>query len=177
MFETLPQDLSLLRLRRLRPSDLEAFYVYRSDPAVARYQGWEPMTIGDASDYLKAQSDQSPHVPGTWRQLAIVDITTDLLVGDMGVWLSSDCLKAEFGLSITPDAQGHGYGSESVIGLIDLLFLSTPVLEIEASTDTRNSSCLATLRRAGMRQVDTRQAEYKGEICTECVFSVRKAEG
>ena len=30
-----------LVLRRFRPEDLDAFVAYRSDPQVARYQGWE----------------------------------------------------------------------------------------------------------------------------------------
>jgi len=29
-----------LELQRFRPDDLAAFVAYRSDPAVARYQGW-----------------------------------------------------------------------------------------------------------------------------------------
>lgn len=175
MFEKLPHDLSRLRLRPLRRGDVEAFHLYRSDPVVARYQGWEPMTMVEAIDFVESQSNEPSHEPGTWRQLAIADISTDLLVGDMGLWISPDRLKAEFGLSITPHAQGHGYGAESVVGLIGLLFLVTSVVEIEASTDTRNLPCLATLRSAGMRQVDTRRAEFKGEACTECVFSISKA--
>lgn len=177
MFETLPHRLSRLNLRALRPSDLEKFYEYRSDPAVARYQGLEPMSIAEATDYLASQSDQSTHMPGTWRQLAIADLETDSLVGDMGIWLSSDCQKAEVGLSISPIAQGNGYGAESIRGLIKLLFVSTSVVEIEASTDIRNLPCLAALRRAGFNQLDTRQAEYKGEFCTECIFLVRRDEG
>ncbi len=33
---------SRLYLRRFRESDVEAFARYRSDPAVARYPGWDP---------------------------------------------------------------------------------------------------------------------------------------
>jgi RimJ/RimL family protein N-acetyltransferase len=176
MFERLPHSLNRLRLRTLRPDDLEAFHAYRSDPVVARYQGWEPMTIREATDFLQAQASQTSHSPGTWRQFAIAD-QSDLLIGDIGLWLSPDCLQAEFGLSITPSAQGNGYGVECVRGLIEILFSATPVTEVVASTDIRNLACLAVLTRSGMRHVDTRQAEYKGEICTEHVFSSRKAEG
>ena len=60
--------------------------------------------------------------------------------------------------------------------LIGLLFSATPVTEVTASTDIRNAACLAVLANAGMGHVDTRQAEYKGEPCTEQVFSVRRLE-
>ena len=33
-------ETARLRLRRFRPKDAPAFAAYRSDPAVARYQGW-----------------------------------------------------------------------------------------------------------------------------------------
>ena len=176
MFERLPHSLNRLRLRTLRPDDLEAFHAYRSDPVVARYQGWEPMTTQEATDFLQAQISLSSHAPDIWRQLAIADLKSDLLIGDIGVWLSADCLQAEFGLSITPSAQGNGYGAECVHGLIELLFSTTPVTEVVASTDIRNLACLAVLTRSGMCHMDTRQAEYKGEICTEHVFSARKTD-
>lgn len=175
MFATLPHNLERVRLRMLRADDLEAFHAYRSDPVVARYQGWEPMTQSEAADFLHAQSSPVEHVPGTWRQLGVAELESDALVGDVGVWLSPDSRQAEFGISIASAAQGHGYGTECVRGLIALVFSTTPVTEIVASTDARNVSCLTVLARSGMRQVDTRQAEYKGEMCTEDVFSLRKA--
>lgn len=135
------------------------------------------MTTLEATDFLRSQSSQTSHAPGTWRQSAIADLQSDLLIGDIGLWLSPDCLQAEFGLSITPEAQGNGYGTECVCGLIGLLFSTTSVTEVIASADIRNLACLAVLAHAGMHHIDTRQAEYKGEICTEHVFSARRAEG
>ncbi len=135
------------------------------------------MTGPEALAFLEAQAGRAGFLPATWSQIAIADLQTDVLVGDMGIYLSADSSRAEFGLSITPAAQGKGYGSESVRGLIGLLFSATPAMEVMASTDIRNPACLAVLANAGMRHVDTRQAEYKGELCTEQVFSVRRLEG
>ena len=135
------------------------------------------MTSWESSDFLRSQASQTGHAPEAWRQLAIADLKSDVLIGDVGVWLSPDCLQAEFGLSITPSAQGNGYGAECVRGLIELLFSATSVTEVVASADIRNLACLAVLAHSGMRRRHTRKAECKGEICTEHVFSVRKAEG
>lgn len=135
------------------------------------------MATGEAADFLRAQSKQTCHVPGTWRQLAIADLQSDMLIGDIGLWLSPDCVQAEFGLSITPEAQGHGYGTECVRGLIELLLSTTSVTEVVACADSRNLACLAVLAHADMQHIGTRQAAYKGELCTEHVFSARRAEG
>ncbi|MGY0558166.1 MULTISPECIES: GNAT family N-acetyltransferase [unclassified Lysobacter] len=176
MFDHLPYNLQRLRLRSLRQDDLSAFHAYRCDAEVARLQGWSPMTAADASGFLESQVQHACLVPGAWHQLGIASVENDLLIGDAGIWLSPDCAQAEFGLSITPAAQGNGYGTECARGLIGLLFSATPVAEIVASTDARNAACLTILARSGMRQIDTRQVDYKGEICTEQVFSVGRTE-
>ena len=135
------------------------------------------MTELEALSFIESQAKQANFLPDTWCQFAIADLKTDTLIGDMGIYLSPDSLQAEFGLSIAPGAQGNGYGTESVRGLIDILFSATPVMEVVASTDIRNSPCLSVLAHAGMRHVYTRQAEYKRELCTEYVFSVLRPEG
>lgn len=134
------------------------------------------MTQRAAMDFLCAEAARTEHAPGTWRQLAVAERSTDRLVGDAGVWLAPDGLQAEFGLSISPCVQGRGYGTECVRGLIALLFAHTPVAEIVASTDARNAACLALLARSGMREVAVRQAEYKGELCTERVFALCRGD-
>lgn len=174
MFEALPHRLNRLTFRTLRTSDLESFHSYRSDAAVARFQGWEPMAVSECTTYLTTHSIQCSHAPGTWRQLAVAEITTDSLVGDIGVWLSEDGKNAQVGLTIAPGFQGKGYASESLRGLSELLFSSTPVVEIRASTDARNLSCIAALKRAGFHETEKLRAEYKGELCTEIVFMVSK---
>lgn len=175
MFERLPWTVDRLVLRPLRLDDLDAFHAYRSDPAVARFQGWAPMTRLDAAAFLQAQAALRDVLPGSWAQLAIARRDDDLLVGDAGLWLSGDGSRAEFGLSITPAVQGRGHGTEAVRALLGLLFATTAVQRVEACTDLRNLPCLAALERAGMARIAVRQAEYKGEACTEQVFALERS--
>lgn len=39
-------------LRKLEPKDLDAFHAYRSDPVVARYQGWSAMHREGAQSFF-----------------------------------------------------------------------------------------------------------------------------
>jgi RimJ/RimL family protein N-acetyltransferase len=128
----------------------------------------------EATEYLRLESSQREYEPGTWRQLAIAELETDQLIGDMGICLSHDCAQAEFGLSITSSAQRKGYGVECVRGLLHLLFATTPITQVVANTDIRNLACRAVLERSGMQHVDTRQAEYKGENCTEFWYRIKR---
>lgn len=42
-------------LRRLVPADAPAMFAYRSDPDVARYQGWDPGTTADVEGFIADQ--------------------------------------------------------------------------------------------------------------------------
>lgn len=168
--------LSRLRLRPLRADDLEPFLGYRSDPVVARFQGWTPMSRPEAAAFLAAHASASGFIPGRWLQIAIAEASSDLLVGDLGVCLASGQHTAEFGITITPSAQRKGYAVEAIRGLVRLLFSTTPVATVIACTDFRNAACIAALERAGMSGGEPRKAEYKGEACLERVFSVERAE-
>jgi RimJ/RimL family protein N-acetyltransferase len=92
----------------------------------------------------------------------------------LGVWLAPDARWAEFGVSLHPEAQGGGLGREAVAALIGLLFAHTSAQRVVAATDTRNLACLRMLERVGMRLVNTAEAEYKGEMCSEHVFALER---
>ena len=172
-----PQTPQRVRLRPLREDDLDAFHTYRSNPEVARLQGWEPISRQEAADLLKGNASVHGFVPGGWVQLAIAQSQSDRLLGDLGVFLAPDQSTAELGITITPAAQGNGYATEAIGQLLDLLFTSTPVVEVIACTDIRNAPCIGALKRSGMSSTGKRQAEYKGELCTEIIFSIQRPEG
>lgn len=51
-----------LILRPFQDSDLEPFVAYRSDPEVARYQGWEaPYSVESAMEFIYAFRDLGLH--------------------------------------------------------------------------------------------------------------------
>ena len=174
LFEYLPHVCARIRLRKLRASDFRAFYAYRSDPDVARYQGWLPMSETEAADCLREYSRNAGLEPGEWAQIGIAAVEDDQLIGDIGVWLAPDGRWAEFGVSLHPQFQGHGMGRESTSALTALLFAQTAVQRVVAVTDTRNLACIALLQSLGMRLVDTAEAQCKGEACSEHVFAIER---
>lgn len=176
MFDRLPYQLERIQLRRLRPADLPDFLAYRRDPEVARFQGWAPMADSDAAAFLEDHGKHASLTPGAWHQLAIAQRESDRLIGDAGVWLSPDSAQAEVGISMGLSVQGKGYGSDCLQGLFDLIFSATPVLEIVGHVDARNAACLSMLARSDMSRAGTRQEEYKGEVCTEHSFSIRRTD-
>lgn len=185
-FGRLPLQLTRLQLRLLSSADLHEFQAYRSDPLVARFQGWSPMSDEEATAFLREEAAHRKLRPGAWHQLGIAlplgcgassasplvgsASSASLLVGDIGLWLSPDASEAEFGVTLARGHQGLGYAREALGGLLDLLDATTGVLKLHARTDSRNSACLALLVKLGMRHVGSATEVYKGETCIDELF-------
>jgi len=158
-------------LRRLRTSDLTVFQVYRTDPELARYQGWSAMPDGEALAFIEEMSVAPLLKPGAWSQIAIADPDTDLLIGDLGLFLGRDSSYAEIGFTISSDAQGRGIGTAAARAAIAMIFAYTRAARVLGITDSRNTASVRVLERAGMRRIESREVVFKGEPCVEWVFA------
>src|SRR5688572_16302528 len=119
-----------LALRRFRPGDADSFAAYRGDPEVARYQGWESCTRGDAVAFA---SDGS-------------------LIGDCALRMESAAARqAELGFTFAREYQGRGFATEAVSHLLGYAFARLGLHRIFAVADARNLRALALVERVGMR--------------------------
>jgi aminoglycoside 6'-N-acetyltransferase len=173
---SLPFDPAGIRLRRLREDDLPAFLAYRSDPQVARYQGWWPMDEARARVFLREQREAGLDAAGAWCQLAIADAADDRLLGDLGVWRSPDRTEAELGISVSPASQGRGVGRRAMRAALTLLFADPCVVRVHACADARNLPCRRMLAAAGFRETGTAEVFVKEEACIEHRYRVERGE-
>ncbi|GGA13894.1 GNAT family N-acetyltransferase [Dyella caseinilytica] len=142
-----------LRLDALRENDADMLFHYRSDPEVARYQGWRPVSRDEASDFIASQERASLDIPDSWLQFAIRLSTDGTLIGDLGLHIPAEADGSyEFGITIAPVHQGNGYAREAVQALLTWLFLTLDARRVHASIDPRNLASAALLRSLGMRQ-------------------------
>lgn len=142
-----------LYLRRLMASDAGNLFRYRSDPDVSRYQGWAPASESEALRFIEDQSNIEPGAVGRWFQLAICLRKDDSLIGDLGLHFpADDDRQAEFGISLDPAHQGHGYAAETLLAAMSYLFDSLGKHRVFCSVDPRNIASIAMARRLGMRQ-------------------------
>ena len=66
------------------------------------------------------------------------------------------------GISLVPNARGHGYGAEAQRLVADYLFATTAVDRVEASTDVENAAEQRSLEKAGfVREAILRGAQYR----------------
>ncbi len=161
-----------LQIDPLRPADAEGLFACRADPAVARYQGWCPADLAAAREFIDAQ----PRKPSRgWFQRAIRLHENGMLIGDLGVCLPEDPQESvEFGVSIAPAYQGHGYASEAVREMFAFVFGQLGCHRVHASVDPRNLASMAMLRALGMRQ-EARHREslwFKDEWVDDVIFAL-----
>jgi RimJ/RimL family protein N-acetyltransferase len=165
-----------LLLDHLHPGDADALYACRADPAVARFQGWRPASVAEASALIDAQAEPAP---GLWFQRAIRLRDGHALIGDLGVCLpATPGDSVEFGISLAPAHQGHGYAREALHALFHQGFDVLGWRRIHASVDPRNTACMALLQALGMRQ----EAHFReslwlhGEWVDDVVFAILARE-
>ena len=74
-----------LILRRFKESDVDTFHQYRSDPSVARYQGWdaEEFTKENSTKFIKEHKNFDIGFPDTWFQISIEIKDSKTHIGDV----------------------------------------------------------------------------------------------
>ena len=169
-----------LVLRMMEASDVPAFAAYRSDPAVARYQGWDPSySVADGERLVAAQQGVAFGEPGPWIQVAAVDRATGALCGDCAVHVETDQPRtAEVGVTFAPATQGSGLATEALGALVTRLFEAHDLHRVHAQADDRNVAVHRLLERLGFR-CEGRLVEadwFKGEWTTLRTYAVLRRE-
>ena len=135
----MPVTTARLVIDLLTVDDAPSVAAYRSDPDVARYQGW---TVPYAVEQAAALAGSG--------QLALRE--EGEVVGDAMVETVSGSPHAvEIGVTLAPAAQGRGLATEAVVALVDAAFAGGRARAI-AYVDVRNEPSQRLFDRAGFRR-------------------------
>lgn len=69
--EKLTVETTRLKIRHLELIDLSDFYIYRSNPEVTKYQGFDVMTMEQAEEFIQDNSTKYFGQAGEWVQYGI----------------------------------------------------------------------------------------------------------
>ena len=169
-----PLKTERLSLRPLAAEDALAFVRYRQNPEVAKYQSWEvSYSAEEGMKLVEAQAGIDLPAEGEWLQLAIHELKTNFLVGDVALH-SLDATNASFelGFTLAPEFQGKGFGREAVGRVVEYLVDEVGATSLEASTDRRNIQASKLLIALGFEIQPARSLEedFKGERVTVDVY-------
>lgn len=161
-----PLTSDRLRIEPLRLSDAESFVLYRQDPEVAKYQGWDSSySLQQGLDLITSQQGVELPEVGDWIQLGVYDRATGELLGDVGLKRLEDQGWFEIGFTIATRYQSKGYAKSAVEVIVQSLFADRSAVGVVAQTDARNRKAQQLLNGLGFQNKPNRQFEefFKGE--------------
>lgn len=149
-----------LNLRPISLEDKEALFSYRSDKITNQFQGWIPIKLEEASEFIQKISTTF-NSPDSWFQFAIFEKNGGQMIGDLGVhFLEEGSKQAEIGCTLSKDFQGKGYAHESLKALMNSLFYDIDLHRIFASIDPQNIGSIKMMEKLGFRK----EAHFKESL-------------
>lgn len=166
-----------IKLRPLQITDLSNFLAYRSDPEVARYQGFDPFDEATALTFLQKNNWVDFSRKQEWMQIGIIDQQTDQVIGDCALHLHGhEGLLAELGCTINRSSQGKGMAKAAMKLLINTLINQKLVHKFTATIDTRNKAAIHLIESLGFQKEGIFIAHYFDKIdqawTDECTYGL-----
>ena len=168
-----------LYIRNLKKTDLSDFHIYRSNPDVTKYQGFDVMTIEQADEFIKGQHDKEFGKSGEWVQYGIENKETEKLIGDCAIKLNLyDTRIAEIGITISHLEQKKGYAKEVLLDILTFLFDTKKTHRVVEIVDAENIASINLLKSIGFRQEGhfIENIFFKGKWGSEFQYAMLKRE-
>ncbi len=170
-----PRETARLRLRPFAEDDLAPLAELLADPTVNRYLYTGPRSLEETRDLLTQRLARSSDDAEPRMNVAVTLREGDVLVGDFALWWDTEHRQGEFGGSLLPAHQGHGYATEVYGALLEVAFDELDLHRVEGRCDARNVASIRSLERAGLvREAHFVENEFvKGEWTSEVVLALR----
>ncbi|MEP6949905.1 MAG: GNAT family protein [Ginsengibacter sp.] len=168
-----------LFIRNLKMDDLNDFLLYRSNPEVTKYQGFDVMTIEQATQFIQEQTGRQFGKPGEWVQYGIENKSTHKIVGDCAVKLHRDDSRiAEIGITISHINQKKGFAKEALSGILAFLFNNQNIHRVVEIVDAENIASINLLKSVGFKQEGHSIGNifFKGKWGSEFQYAMLKGE-
>ncbi len=177
--ETLNIQTTRLTIRHLELSDLSDFHMYRSNPEVTKYQGFDVMTMEQAEEFINDNSTKHFGKAGEWVQYGIENTETKQLIGDCAIKLDQyDTRIAEIGITISHLEHKKGYAKEVLLGILTFLFETKEVHRVVEIVDAENIASINLLKSIGFKQEGhfIENVFFKGKWGSEFQYAMLKRE-
>jgi RimJ/RimL family protein N-acetyltransferase len=147
-------------LREFAPSDVAALLAIHSDPRVLRYYAPEVGTPDQVQKLVEMFIEWSNENPRQNFQLAIIDRTSNALLGSCGVQ-TKGCLpsQAEFGIGIGADWWGRGIAREASRTILRFAFSELGLQEVRGVAVSENEAVSKFAGQLGFKRGSPRQGD------------------
>ena len=168
-----------LILRKLSMNDIDDFLEYRSDPEVAKFQGFSPMTIKEAESFIEHQIPVEFKNSGEWFQYGIEEKVSKRIIGDGAVkFFKEEIRMVELGITLSRSQQNKGFAKEAMSHLIEFLFQDKDFHRVMAVVDADNLNAARLLTSLHFRQEGYFKVNifFKGKWGSEIQFAMLRED-
>ena len=168
-----------LKIRNLEEGDPDDFHHYRSNPEIAKFQGFEPFSKKEAHTFILDQKNKIFGLPGEWVQYGIELMDYQAIVGDCAIKLQNqNPMIAEIGITIAYQHQKQGYAKETLSGILNFLFHVKEIHRVVETVDAENIASIQLLRSLNFREEGffLENIFFKGKWGSEYQFAMLKRE-
>jgi len=159
---------------QITESDWDFFHTLQTDPQVMYYVADMPQEEEIRAAFtsrLPLWSPQSPH----WLCLVVSDRTSGKRLGVTG-YIHRDSGCAEVGFLFAPDAQGQGYGTESLQAVCDYAFHEGGIKRLIATVTAGNLASRSLLEKVGFTLEQELHESYRlrGKLHNDWLFGLMR---
>jgi ribosomal-protein-alanine N-acetyltransferase len=163
-----------LVLRKIIQEDAPEIFFLRSNEAVLRFLGKEPMqTLKEASDFIRNISNDMQAGQSIMWGIALNEHPSQL-IGNICFWnIQRNNFRAEIGYVLHPLYWKKGYMKEAIRAVIAFGFSVMGLHSIEARIDAQNLASAASLEAAGFSQEGYLKEEFyfRGKFLDTIIYS------
>jgi [ribosomal protein S5]-alanine N-acetyltransferase len=177
--EVISLKTARLLIRHLKPSDLSDFYVYRSNPEVTKYQGFDVFSMEQAKQFIEDNAGKHFGKADEWVQYGIERLNTNQLIGDCAIKLHGhNASMAEIGITISHLEQKKGYAKEALTAILTFLFDEKKLHRVVVTLDAENTASIHLLKSTGFRLEGhfIENIFFKGKWGSEFQYAMLKRE-
>ena len=159
-----------LILRDYNLNDFRTCHAYARDPAVCEYCSWGPNTVEVTQNFIEMQVREAAEEPRLNFGLAIVEKSTGLHFGGVGLRRSSlQDQEADLGYVLAKSFWGQGFATEACQKILEFAFLEKGFRKITALVLPDNLASINVIEKMGMRKVtgESKKLQVKG-LLREC---------
>ncbi|MGH4125516.1 MAG: GNAT family N-acetyltransferase [Clostridium sp.] len=155
-----------LIIRPFSPSDVKDAAYYSQQPKVSYWMA--DMVMHDETEALDwiQWINKRFDIIEPFIMLAIEHKDEHKCIGFVGVHAQAMVdNEVEISYSVSDNYQGKGYGTEAAKALIKWVFKNTELKELVAIVKPDNTSSNTVIKKLGFQNMDTKMAQYCGEMC------------
>lgn len=150
-----------LTMAQIQEADWALFERLHQDDDVIRYAFDKP-SVDEIRERFESRLPQWSWPSAHWLCLVIREKLTQQAIGITGLCISEEHDKhVEVGYLLLPEFHGQGYGTESLIALIDHMTCHFPIDTVNAIVTDGNIASCRVLTKAGFKLAEREKNAYK----------------